>query len=201
MPRAFSDHEKETIREQMHNQARKLFELHGLRKTTVEEIASTAGISKGAFYIFYDSKEELYLQILERIEQDIQSSIMEIAVLPNENTHENIKSLLRSFLLTMDAYPILKKINQAEIDYLVRKIPTERVLQHINNDEEFTRRFITKIMSEGIQVSASPRIVANLIKSLFFVSLYREDIGEEEYNELGDVLINLVAGHISGKFQ
>ena len=61
MPKAFSEHEKETIRTQMREKGKKLFEKHGLKKTSVDEVTEAVGISKGSFYLFYGSKEELFV--------------------------------------------------------------------------------------------------------------------------------------------
>ena len=58
MPKAFTDQEKEVLREQLREKGRALFEAHGLRKTSVDEIVRAVGISKGAFYLFYKSKED-----------------------------------------------------------------------------------------------------------------------------------------------
>ena len=70
MPKAFSDHEKETIRLQMREKGKRLFEKQALRKTGVDELTEAAGISKGAFYLFYDTKEELFLEVLEQRDTD-----------------------------------------------------------------------------------------------------------------------------------
>ncbi|NCB05842.1 MAG: TetR/AcrR family transcriptional regulator, partial [Clostridia bacterium] len=43
----------------------------GMRKTTVDELAQEAGISKGAFYKFYSSKEYLFLDMLEEWHENI----------------------------------------------------------------------------------------------------------------------------------
>jgi AcrR family transcriptional regulator len=48
MPSAFSAQEKEVIRRQMREKSKQLFEAHGLRKTSVDDITQAAGISKGA---------------------------------------------------------------------------------------------------------------------------------------------------------
>lgn len=56
MPKGFTDREKETIRAQMREKGRKLFEKHGLRKTSVDELTNAVGISKGAFYLFFELK-------------------------------------------------------------------------------------------------------------------------------------------------
>ncbi len=200
MPQAFSDHEKETIRHQMREKGKALFEKQGLKKTTVEELTEIVGISKGAFYLFYDSKEDLYMEILEHLEIEIQSSILEFSMQPGANAHHNVTDLLKSFFHTMEKAPILKNFNMSDYDYLVRKLPAERVLQHINSDDDFMGKFISKINREGIVVDASPNVISNLVKSLFLVGLHREDFKKEEYGELMDVLIHLVAGYVAGEY-
>ncbi len=199
MPKAFTETEKETIRAQMQEKGKNLFEKHGLRKTSVDELTEAVGISKGAFYLFYESKEELFMEILEGFEREIQTSILNYATYPKADAHKNVSEVLKSFLLTWDNYPLLKNLSQADFDYLVRKLPTERVMQHANSDEEFTNQLIKKIKSDGIPVKGSPRVIGNLIKSLFFLSLHREDMGDAAYTETIHVLIDLVSGHIVGE--
>ncbi len=199
MPKAFSEQEREAIRAQMREKGKKLFERHGLKKTSVDELSAAAGISKGAFYLFFESKEELFMEILEQIEKEIQTSILEFTVKTKSDGRKKVADMLKSFLLTWDAYPLLKNLSKADFDYLVRKIPAERALQHANHDEEFTNQFIKKIKREGIAIKTSPRIVSNLIKGLFFIGLYREDWNEASYQETMSIMIDLVAGYIVGE--
>lgn len=139
------------------------------------------------------------MEILEQIEKEIQTSILEFAVKPKANARKNVSDMLKSFLLTWDAYPLLKHFSKTDFDYLVRKIPAERAILHANNDEDFTNEFIKKIKREGITVKASPRVISNLIKSLFFMGLHREDMGAAAYMETMDVMIDLVSGYIVGE--
>ena len=199
MPKAFTENEKGTLRAQMREKGKKLFEKHGLKKTSVDELTEAVGISKGAFYLFYESKEELFMEILESFEQEIQNKILNFASRPNVDARKNVSDALKSFLLTWDDYPLLKNLGKADFDYLVRKIPAERVMEHAKNDEEFTNQLIKKIKKEGITVKASPRVIGNLMKSLFFFSLHREDMGDAAYTETMNLLIDLVAGHIVGE--
>lgn len=199
MPKAFTEKEREILRAQMRQKGRLLFEKQGLKKTSVDELTEAVGISKGAFYIFFDSKEELFLEILEQIERDIQTAILGFSVKPGANARRNVSDLLKGFLLTWDAYPLLRNFSKADFDYLVRKVPAQRALQHARNDEEFTKDLVKKIKKEGIAVKASPRVVSSLIKSLFFVGLHREDLGRQAYEESMDVMADLVAGYIVGE--
>jgi len=198
MPKAFSDQEKEVLRAKMREKGKKLFEKQGLKKTSLDQLTEAVGISKGAFYLLYQSKEELFLEILEELETDFRTSIFDFAIEPREDARQLLARLLTSALLTWDRYPLLKDIGVAEFEYLARKLPAERIRAHVNRDNQFVEDFISRIKSEGITVRASPRVVSGLMMSLFFVSLHRDALGESGYPETMQVLANLVAGYIVG---
>lgn len=62
----FSDEERERIREQLIETGRELLRIYGPRKTTVEDVTEPVGIAKSTFYLFFDSKTDLYIEIIER---------------------------------------------------------------------------------------------------------------------------------------
>ena len=197
MPRAFSAGEKEIIRQRLREKAETLFEAYGLRKTSVEDITRAVGISKGAFYLFYESKEELFLDILEQLESELREGILEYNLHPSEDARQNVRRILSNFLVTYDAYPLLKKFSQADLDYLLRKLPAERLQAHTHRDKTFFDDFVKKIEREGMTLKVSPRVTFNLVLSLVLVSLHRLDLGEDAYTETMNILIDLVAGYIA----
>jgi AcrR family transcriptional regulator len=196
MPKAFSESEKQIICAQMREKGKTLFEKQGLKKTSVDEITEAVGVSKGAFYLFYGSKEELFMEILEEMETDFRSRIFDFSMSPNENAHELLAKLLKKTLLTWEQYPLVKNFSTSDYEYLARKLPPERLQTHVRQDNEFVNDFIKRIKREGIAVKASPRVVSNLMKSLFFVGLHRNDLGGSAYVETMEVLADLVAGYI-----
>lgn len=56
--------EKESKRNNILKAARKLFFEKGFKAVTVDSIAAKAGVSKGSIYLYFDSKEEIYAQVL-----------------------------------------------------------------------------------------------------------------------------------------
>jgi AcrR family transcriptional regulator len=162
----------------------------------VEELTDAVGISKGAFYLFYESKEELLMEILEGMEADFRSQIFDFSIDPKQNARELLARLLKKTLLTWEQYPLVKNFSLSDYEYLSRKLPPERVRAHARQDNEFVNDFIKRIKREGITVKASPRVVSNLMKSLFFVGLHRNDLGNSEYVETMGVLADLIAGYI-----
>lgn len=56
--------EKESRKNSILKAARKLFFERGFKSVTVDLIAAKAEVSKGSIYLYFDSKEEIYTQIL-----------------------------------------------------------------------------------------------------------------------------------------
>jgi AcrR family transcriptional regulator len=57
------EREKEARREEIINAAEKIFFEKGLAQATMDEIAEAAELSKGTLYLYYKSKEDLYLSV------------------------------------------------------------------------------------------------------------------------------------------
>lgn len=196
MPKAFTEQEKEIIRAQMREKAKQLFEKQGIKKTSVDELAQAVGISKGAFYLFYASKEELFMEVLEGLETDFRARIFDVSIHPRKDARHLLAKLFKEALLTWDEYPLLKNLGRADYEYLARKLPPQRIQAHANRDDEFVEEFIKRIKRKGIAIKVSPRVISNLMKSLFFVSLHRDDLGASSYVESMEILTDLVARYI-----
>jgi len=64
MPKGFSDEEKETITYKLLAECKMNWQKYGYKKTSIDILCQNIGISKGAFYIFFDSKESLFYQVI-----------------------------------------------------------------------------------------------------------------------------------------
>ncbi|HSP21269.1 MAG TPA: TetR/AcrR family transcriptional regulator [Planococcus sp. (in: firmicutes)] len=62
-------------RQELMKQATRFFSSKGFHQTSVQEIAQGAGISKGAFYKHFDSKESLFIELLKRYQLDLNSAL------------------------------------------------------------------------------------------------------------------------------
>src|SRR5512135_636629 len=96
MPKAFSEREKELIKSRLLEQGYKLFSAYGLKKTNVEEIAAAAGISKGAFYNFYESKEALFMDVVEQAETRVRQELLAVVDLPGPSPRARLFAVLKT---------------------------------------------------------------------------------------------------------
>jgi len=196
MPRGFTDQEMDIIREKLMQAGQDCLEKFGIRKTNVEDLTRAAGISKGAFYKFYDSKEALFLEVLERFEETYRVEIIKrmdqyTGLSPREQVH----SLLRDAFTQYWQNPLFSILNPQEYEVLVRKLPPERVAAHLESDDDFVGELVNLWQARGLPVRDDAPQISALVKSLFYVSLHAEEIGSA-FPAAFETLINLVADYL-----
>lgn len=74
----------------------KLFSLKGFLSTSIDEILKASNASKGGFYNHFNSKEELFFQVLDEARSIWRERNLE-GLDPNQNPITNIKQLLINF--------------------------------------------------------------------------------------------------------
>ena len=54
--------------------SRKLFSTRGFDATSIDDIAASAGVAKGAVYHHFESKEEIFTQVLDNVQAELAAS-------------------------------------------------------------------------------------------------------------------------------
>jgi len=99
---------------------RKLFGRYGIEKTTVDEIAREAGISKGSVYLEFPSKEEILLAGVREFSAKEYSTMTEEVANAKPPILQSMKNILSAFL--MRTY-----------DNATSQVHTPEVLMHTHN--------------------------------------------------------------------
>jgi len=94
--------------------ARKIFAEKGFHDATVDDIASAAGLAKGTVYLYYRSKQEVYLAAL-KLGIARMSSIMLEEVRRASTTEEKLRALIAAKLTYCDENRDFFKIYYSEL--------------------------------------------------------------------------------------
>ena len=73
--------EKARITRLLLENGEKLFTSQGLRKTSLEELMAPTGVAKSSFYLFLDSKEALYLELMLRQSGEVKRRVIDDTML------------------------------------------------------------------------------------------------------------------------
>ena len=199
MPKAFTEYEKEIIRKRLLEQGNKQFSTYGLKKTNIDELATAVGISKGAFYLFYPSKEALYLDIAEQAEQHFRREVLAAIDRPGLSAHARLQSVLKEIFALLKTIPLFQYLSQGDYDLLFRRIPEAQLNQHLVNDRNFMAELITRCQQAGIPIQVSLQHFSSLIFSLLVVSLYSDNLLPGYSEGAFDLLLELTIAYCLGE--
>lgn len=94
--------------------ARKVFAVKGVHGATVDEIADAAGVAKGTVYLYYRSKQDLYLAALKFGIAQMSSIIVE-EIRKASTVEEKLKALIAAKLAYFDDNRDFFKIYYSEL--------------------------------------------------------------------------------------
>ncbi len=162
---AFSEKEKERIESELIKQASVYLKDSSYSKIRVEDLTSAVGISKGAFYHFYNSKEDFFYEVMVKTHNDIYGEAFLSICKSEKKNYEKladgiilgIKKLEDSGLYNFwinDSKEIIKKVSQEKLDRQV--IREKQIYQSIFNScgklkvlEEFGIKAISTLISSS----------------------------------------------------
>ena len=184
MPR-FSDSEKTVIHKRLKESAINLFSQYGLKKVTVDDLVNATNIAKGSFYAFYENKEQLFMELNVEEQEKIFTEIEEKL----QSRKDNAPQVLTCYAINLAlekfiCNPILTQINDEIFDYLQRKIPEEKMDEHVLQDSQILK----KLEQYGVEFTCPLTIVAKVLHPIFAYAISIQH--DADYEEVMAVLIN-----------
>ncbi|MFV8753976.1 TetR/AcrR family transcriptional regulator [Nannocystaceae bacterium ST9] len=202
MPRAFSDAERARIESRLFEAARAMFERHGLRKTNVAELARAAGIGKGTFYLFFPTKEELFIALVDRHEKAVKAELMTELDAELRAGADARRLLRRYFELQLELltrHPLLAVLTDPEeLELLLRRVPPERLAEAIEEDAVFFAELFADWQRRGlVDPTIDPRAASAVTRGLLAMVQRRELVGERDWPGMIELLIDALANRLA----
>ncbi|MFX1389306.1 MAG: TetR/AcrR family transcriptional regulator [Promethearchaeota archaeon] len=200
MPKAFTNEEKKIIKNSLVEKGAELFGSYGLKRTNIEDLTNAVGIAKGSFYSFYNSKEELFLDVLGQAEEEIIKKVRHLLKKMKEDPKGTFKEFLHVHINAPKENPIIQQIANKKVrDYLVRKLHNNPKLEQKLQTYEYLPQIIEMWQKQGLIINKDPEILAGILKSIFTIGLddeTKEYIGREKFPEIIENLINIIVEYM-----
>lgn len=171
MPRAHTEAEREVIRARLLSSGRERFQRQGLAKVSVAELARDAGIGKGSFYAFFESKEALFLAIQEADEAALRGGL-EAELEAASSGREAVRALLLYAATRLAEQPFLRLLLDPEtVAMLSLRAPPERLAAHREGDAAFFVTLVGCWRERGwIREETDPSLVFEVLTAMFLLS-------------------------------
>lgn len=150
-------------RKKIIDKAWELFAKNGYEETKVEDITKDLGISKGSFYTYFATKEELLYEVLEKIKKEIIENLENINVnqMPEKVLEDYVKAKMNhavKILNNMKLKAVEKHLIDPKLRIFFQKLREKSTnFIKINIVEKFNskngNKYNTDVISEFILIS------------------------------------------------
>jgi AcrR family transcriptional regulator len=193
MARAFTEQEKAHIHQQLLDAGRDHFTRYGLKKTSIEDLTNAAGIAKSSFYLFFDSKEALYVELLHKESTGVEQRVLGASFHATDDIHDGMKRFLRAVIHEIETNALTRWLvaHPEDLDLLARRMTPEQVAAKTKSSLALIRPFVERGQEQGQIVAGRPEVIAGVIRAVTLLTLHKDTIGDD-YPDVLEMMINLV---------
>ena len=162
---------KNQKRKKILDKAWELFRKNGYEETKVEDITRELGVSKGSFYTYFKTKDEVLYEILERIKKENEERISKI------NVNQEPNKILEDYVISKMNY-IVKLLNNMKISSINRNLSNSKLKNFFEELRKVSIEFIKKNIVEKFNKINGNKYNSEIISEFVYLA-----IEEFLYNE------------------
>lgn len=192
MSRGFSQQEKENLRESLIAEFVEELNYRKITSINIDDLVKKVGIAKGSFYLFFSSKDELFAEVINKLQDEIIEKSISIAKENELSDKDRLKKLILYLVDTIYQYPWVKQLSNIEYTRVIRRLPSETKEQLRQKDiTDLTR--ILRILNLKSDYSFSK--IMTMFQIIFSSALNKKDYGDQ-YDEAVKTMIDILIENI-----
>ncbi len=165
MARSFTEREKENIKRSLQDACKQSWTQYGYKKTSVDDLCKQVGISKGAFYLFFESKESLFCEVLCSVQEQICNGALEVIEKHKEKygAAEALKLIYREY----DKNNFLCDSDSTDFTILMNKLSQEQAKKiqesnHMSQQLFFSQAYLKFKVDADLAMSVIYSLIMNI---------------------------------------
>ena len=179
---------KSQKRKKIVDKAWELFAKNGYEETKVEDITKDLGISKGSFYTYFATKDELLYEVLEKIKKEV------IGNLENINVNQMPEKVLEDYVKAKMNHAV-KILNNMKLKAVEKHLIDPKLRIFFQELREKSTNFIKINIVEKFNSKNGNKYNADVISEFILISieefLYEEFVLKNLEKMKDDDLINI----------
>ena len=194
----FTELEKEKIREELLKVAYRFFVDKGFKNTSLEDITSSVGIAKSSFYIFFESKEILYMELLAHEGEQIEKQVWP-KVIAAKDIRSAIKIYLNEMALELEDKILTQRLvyDLEEYKIVSRKLNPDYVgTEHLRSIVPLVE-FIKLRQDSNEIIDEEPGIIAGVLRAAWLIGSQKGDLQQYNYERIKELLFEAVADRVT----
>lgn len=190
MARSFTEREKENIKKGLQDACKRSWTQYGYKKTSVDELCREAGISKGAFYLFFESKEALFCEVLCSVQEQIRQ--VASRAMEEQKDRYGAAKALKLIYREYDKNNFLYNSNTTDFTIFMNRL-TEDQIKKIEASNNVNQQLFLDQPYLKLKVDAD--MAASVIYSLI-MNIKNKDIFPCNHTETFDFMVDHLIGSL-----
>lgn len=185
----FTELEKERIREELIEVAYRFFIDKGFKSTSIEDITSSVGIAKSSFYIFCESKEMLYMELLAREGEQIEKQVWP-EVMAAKDIYTAIKTYLNKMSMELESKILTQRLiyDLEEYNIVSRKLNPQYIGSESLRSIVPLMEFIKTRQDSKEIIDEDPNVIAGVLRAALLIGSQKRDLQQYNYVRVRDLL-------------
>ena len=189
---------QDDVRKILLTAASRIFARYGYQKTTVDDLAKSAGKGKSTFYYYYKSKEEIFKDVIEKEAQILRMKLIESISVEGDALKKMKKYVitrLSSFDSLVNFYSALKDEALEHFDF-IEKIRSKYDAEQVNIIKMIFMEGIKNKVIELDDIDMAAESLAVVLKGLEYHLIFdknTERINEQRINKIIDLIFKGLA--------
>jgi len=179
-------------RERLLEAARVVFARHGYLDTTVELVVAEAGLARGSFYTYFESKTDLFRHLAAVIDDDVEQEVVKFDRRRGGDAIDNLKMSNRNYLAVVrrnaDLYRLVEQVAAHDPDVSKARLRSRQ--NHIARIANSIRRWQTNGVADP---DIDPAITAAALVAMLSGFAQWQFVAGDTYdeNEAVEALTNI----------
>ena len=186
MPRAFTETEKETIRDKLMEAGRSCFLRFGMTKTTLDDLVKPAGIAKASFYLFFTSKEALFLELLLAEMPAMMTRLLDGSFGTTDNTRDALVLLIKgiAYQVKNNEFARIMMDNPSELERLSSTMDFRALIARVGELYAPMLGYIIDAQARGEIIPGDPQQILYSLGMIKMLALNEHMMPPELYSSM-----------------
>lgn len=187
-----SDDDKKAIRKKLVELCEECWIAQGYKKTSIKNLCDKAGISIGTFYTLYPTKEDLFSETIERIQERLKEKVLDTN--RHRQTKEGFAQSIKELFREYDSKPFLYNVNTPDFQSFVTKLPKE-TLEKIKFDS--VKAFEQAAQAANLTLKMEPSQAYGILSALLTTTNAKETLAATcDYFAVFDCMVDILVNNI-----
>ena len=181
----FTDEQREAIRARLFESACRHARDTGLKKTSLDALTADAGISKSSFYKFYESKEQLFLEVAALWEGEIlRRATRALGEAGDRDDKDRAAAMVLCAFRAIHEMGIARFLRE-DLPLLMALCPEELARAHYLSSAE---SIFAALRAAQIHFTVSDEVALSVIQLMYLSILHIGEIGDAFFPALAELV-------------